>query len=137
MIIKQRRKSLHEDSTHAMIDVVFLLLIYFMCTMSFGFMELDLDAHMSEGSSAADTNQQQQDIESITIFVVRRGGFESNGFYCKDVHALRKLLQPIRDLVDARVIIDGDPDVAFKYVIAAMNTAVELSFSKISFAGKR
>ena len=52
---------------HAMIDVVFLLLIYFLCTAQFGLLEFDVPADMSAGSAQ---QQMSEDFEAVTIMIL-------------------------------------------------------------------
>ena len=129
------RKDSHDDNMHAMIDVVFLLLIYFLCTVQFGLLEFDVPADLDLGV----TKQQQQaeDFETIQIMVqAEQRGYTCNGRSFASLHTLRQHLHSIRSLIDPRLIIDADATVPFQDIMTLMDCLHELTFTKISFAGK-
>lgn len=135
MRFRFQRKDAHEDNMHAMIDVVFLLLIYFLCTVQFGILEFDVPADLDLGVSQH--QQRAEDFETVQILVqAEQRGYTCNGRNFASLHELRQHLQSIRALLDPRLIIDADATVAFQDIMSLMDCLHALQYSKISFAGK-
>lgn len=137
MKLQQRLRTRQEDNMHAMIDVVFLLLIYFLCTVQFGMLELDFNADLSQGTSQQEQVSDEQDFESLRIYVLRQGGYRCNGAFYGSLALLRQRLSELRAVHDARVIIDADAQVVFQDIMAVMDQVTGLSYSHISFAGRQ
>ncbi len=136
MKLKLERRPRYEDNMRAMIDVVFLLLIYFLCTAQFGILELDFNADLSQGT-IKQQQQLQKDFDALRIYVMQHGGYSCNGHQYADIHALGERLKDLRALHDARIIIDADADVTFQHIMLVMDQVKALSFSNISFAGRQ
>ncbi len=137
MKLLKKRGQRHEDNMLAMIDVVFLLLIYFLCTAQFGILELDFNADLSTGMSQEQADS-EQDFETVKIFILADdAGFLCNRMSYSDIHSLRVRLEELRSLYDARIIIDAQEGVIFQSVMAVMDETTALDFSNVSFAGKQ
>jgi len=118
----------------AMIDVVFLLLIFFMCTMSFVPPEKKLNAQIPRVSSSADT---PRDFEPIRVGV--RGGEQGYKIYCdgqlcSTFAELSGKLRARRAIADIPVIIEGQNEVAFEYMVKALDSCYEAGLSQVAFS---
>ena len=120
-----------------MIDVVFLLLIFFMCVSKWKLAEGNLAAELpSEGAQS--TVKVPLDLEKIIIKLKR----SDDGVYiklnndrlCPTFQALYQQLKALRQIEDLPVIIDADRDVLFRDAILALNTSVKADLSNVSFA---
>lgn len=122
-----------------MIDVVFLLLIFFMVTMKFrtpeGKIRSDLPQDTVEVSA--------EDIEQINI-IAKRVGDETEILinqesYGLDFARVEKRLREIRERSERMdlphiFIIDGSQNVRFQYVVTTINTCVRAGIADLSFA---
>ena len=129
----------------SMIDVVFLLLIFFIATMEFKPQEGLLRAFLPKerGPGKVDPNKKKEkeepDLKDITITLERspRGGCAIyvgnaglNGFRQLEFK-LRRLHQ---QFPEHRVVINGKPNVDYGYVVKAINACVGAQYTSISFA---
>jgi biopolymer transport protein ExbD len=125
-----------------MIDVVFLLLIFFLWTSSFQAIETLLPSHLTTaGGGAGSADLAVEDFEHI---VIRLAGdrasdvaWQINGQpvpSLDDLHARLRTLAGIRP--DLPVIIDPDDGVPFGPIIDVYDTALSVGFSNLQFATK-
>ncbi|QDU98273.1 ExbD/TolR family protein [Lignipirellula cremea] len=140
--IFQRRPELHIEMT-PMIDVVFLLLIFFVYAASDAITELVMPSQMSaaQGTAAADPNEPpppEEDFPEIVVRITAQGtavAWQVNGETVPTLAAMREILLPIaRQKRDAPVIVHPDPEVEFGDVIDIYDLAKIVGFEKISFA---
>jgi biopolymer transport protein ExbD len=118
-----------------MIDVVFLLLIFFVWTSSFDLPEFDLPSAIAETpAGAAPTSDEPRSVEPFDELVVRLSprdagiAIELNGQLLNDVNELQRRLEAILALgVQPPVIIDPSPEIT-------MNTAVQV-YDRARLAG--
>ena len=121
---------------HGMIDVVFLLLIYFLCTAQFGVLEKDVSADLNQGIQK-EQQEKEKDFDTQRIMVLaHQQGYQCNGVRYENYEALKHHLTRLRQVLDARIIIDGDKSVVFQDIMRVMDLSTGLKFSQISFAGK-
>jgi biopolymer transport protein ExbD len=124
-----------------MIDVVFLLLIYFVWTSSFQPMEWMLPSQLlTEGGRQV---QSQMDPELIDLErVVIQIGFQADGPQWKvndqpvpNLQAVRARLEGVAGIrTDIPVVIDPHDATPLRWVIAAYDAARQVGFSQIQFA---
>jgi biopolymer transport protein ExbD len=126
-----------------MIDVVFLLLVFFVCTASFKLIEQMLPGTLS-AQNAGNTNQAQQTPTPEDDFdqVVLRVGWDSgqpvwmvNDQPLADAGALRELLNSLAAIKpDARLILHPVPEVPMEFVINAWDWSRLAGFEAVAFA---
>ena len=125
-----------------MIDVVFLLLVFFVWTASFQIVEHILPSEMSElvGSDASENIEPPppKDIEDIVVKIGWDGQIPTwriNDQNVPSLSAVGEKLKTISEIqVDATVILRPEPVVPLGHVIEAYDIAKLSGFEQISFA---
>ncbi len=122
-----------------MIDVVFLLLIFFVCTSVGQIRESLLPAELAGGSIAsAEPVEQLDPLGDIWIGLKREGDatlFELNSIEHRDWVALKSVLMELAEVApEMPVILDTAADVPFGDVIAVYDTCRAAGFDQIDFA---
>ena len=113
-----------------LIDVVFLLLIFFMVSMTFTKerqLVIDLPEAVGEAS--------MEDSLQIEIIISADGEYAVNGkrLVNRKLTTLRKALIEVSDgNTDLPLIISADKDTSYQSVISAMDIAGQLGFSRQS-----
>lgn len=114
-----------------LIDVVFLLLIFFMVSTTF-IRETQLKINLPEASGEL----QQADGETVEITIDARGEYALNGrlLVNNELQTLVRALQEIAPSVDKseRVIVTADANAAHQAVVRAMDAAGRVGLSRIS-----
>ena len=126
-----------------MIDVVFLLLVFFVWTASFQTIEYVLDSQVSaaQGTDAAEPPQSLPPTdfdEDIIVRIESQGGsliWSVNQRSAQSLEDVRERLNRLAE-VDARakVILHPDPAVALEFVIGAFDAAQLAGFTQVAFA---
>ena len=117
----------------AMIDVIFLLLIFFMCTTSFEGPESDLNAQIP----GAGKNINPQEFEPIRISLTSQADnlpLKCDDHPCDSFEHLRTMLRARRAIADIPVIISGDDAVSYDLMITAMDACYETGFTRAAFS---
>lgn len=126
-----------------MIDVVFLLLIFFVWTSSFEIPEFDLPGSLAEIPTAASTQTEAtpppaEAFDEIVIRLRLREGLtviEMSGRQIESVAALRDRIAEIISLgVQPPVIIDPDPAVTMEWTIRAYDAARSAGADRVLYA---
>lgn len=126
-----------------MIDVVFLLLIFFVWTSSFETPEFDLPGAIAEVPAAGNTanTDQPPPVEAFDEIVVRlviRDGLtaiELSGERLASPEALRdRLSQIIAIGVQPPVIIDPEPEVTMEWAVKAYDIARSAGADRVLYA---
>ena len=119
----------------SMIDVVFLLLIFFMCTSSFETLENDLPTQVPQ--VGAKPSPDKADLEPVRISLSRVGatvvikcGDESCGTFA----GLTSKLKTLRALDDVPVVIQGQPTVPFGEMVAALDACYQADLRQVAFS---
>ncbi len=134
MNFRRRKKRQVEITLTPMIDVVFLLLIFFMVTTTFN-RETELNIVLPEAKG--NEKSERDDVLSLTI--------DAEGIYYVNKHqlvnqklsTLRKALQD--EAGHSRTmpfIINADAETPHQAVISALDVASQMGFSRITFAAK-
>ena len=121
-----------EVNVTPLIDVVFLLLIFFMVTTTFN-RQAELRVDLPEASS----EEQSLDVAPIEITIDHSGNYYVNGMSLvnNEANSLMQSLQKIVNEEEERgVIISADASTPHQAVITAMDTVARLGISKVSIA---
>jgi biopolymer transport protein ExbD len=129
----RRRRGRHEATVELtpLIDVVFLLLIFFMVSTTF-IRETQLKINLPKASG------ELQEVErgTIEITVARSGDYAVNDrvLVNSEKRTLIRALQEVRDLDDPspRVIITADAEASHQSVVRAMDAAGNVGLTRIS-----
>ena len=125
-----------------MIDVVFLLLIFFVWTSSFELPEFDLPSSIAEppaGGSAmgVDTTPPVEAFEEIIIRVRRKDAsvlMELNGEQLADLSSLKQKLAEIIELgVQPPVIVDPEDSITMNTAVGVYDAARDAGVDRVLF----
>lgn len=129
-----------------MIDCVFLLMVYFIWTSSFGIVEDILPSRLSvaAGTSQTPTNEPpppEADFENVVVRVLHTGAepaWTVNSVPVGSLEELRGQLATIAGIKrDAPVILHPDPEVDLGYVIEVYDLARVVGFERVQFAASK
>ncbi len=132
---RQRREEININLT-PLIDVVFLLLIFFMISTTFT-REAHLTISLPEASAEGEAQQQ---TDSIDVVVGAEGQYTINGesLVSSDALTLRRaLLKLAGEARDVPFIITADAQAAHQSVVTVMDVAGKLGFSKLSITTQK
>jgi biopolymer transport protein ExbD len=132
---RQRREEININLT-PLIDVVFLLLIFFMISTTFT-REAHLTISLPEASAEGEAQQQ---TGSIDVVVGAEGQYTINGesLVSSDALTLRRaLLKLAGEARDVPFIITADAQAAHQSVVTVMDVAGRLGFSKLSITTQK
>ena len=121
----------------SMIDVVFLLLIFFMCTSSFQPLENELPTQMPQAGAAE--AKDQAELEPVRINLSHennRTAITCGDHVCGTFPSLVKRLEAIRAEHDAQVIIEGQGAVPFGDMVAALDACYQADLRRVAFSAK-
>ncbi|MGY8769022.1 MAG: ExbD/TolR family protein [Pirellulales bacterium] len=136
----QDRKSL-EIAMTPMIDVVFLLLVFFIWTASFQIVEYSLPSSLAPlvgTGQATEPQLEMEDFDQVVVRIVQDGDQqiwminETARSNLTEVQETLALLIRIRS--DAPLVIDPDEGVSVGDVIDVYDLARQLNFQEIQFA---
>ena len=133
--MKLRRQKRHQDGINLtpLIDVVFLLLIFFMVSTTFT-RETRLEVELPEAEGSAKTEEPQTVVE---ILIDSDGSYAVNGNLLvnrKIDTIMTALKQEVGTDETMPVIITADADAPHRAVVAAMDAAGRLGLRKLSIA---
>ncbi len=134
----KRRRGRHEATVELtpLIDVVFLLLIFFMVSTTF-VRETQLKIDLPEASGEV----QEVEPETIEIIIDRRGEYSVSGrlLVNSEKRTLIKALQDVRnpDATSSRVVITADAQAAHQAVVRAMDAAGSVGLTQISITTRQ
>jgi len=160
--LPNRRKSIRkngeavETDMTPMIDVVFLLIIFFLC-IDFKVLEAKLPTYLPKDKGGRNTYVEPQDDLRLKIVCdavgqpVWRPGrtthrlvghvvhYQLETTKCRDLDALRTALQEIRTSRpdDIPVVVEPGPGVVYGDVARAVDTVAAVGFAKIHFGGSQ
>jgi biopolymer transport protein ExbD len=118
-----------------MIDVVFLLLLFFMVSTSF-VRESSLKVDLPE---ATGISAQTQD-EPIDIIISTDGTFTIKDIELIDANreSISKVLkQVVADNPDPHILISADANTEYQNIVTAMDTAQELGYTRLTLATRQ
>jgi len=115
-----------------LIDVVFLLLIFFMVSTTFE-RESQIKVQLPE-AAAQEAAEQEEEILDITIDVEGRFYVNQREVVNTDVDTLKRAIaKEVGDKRDLPVVITADANASYQAVIRAMDASSQLGLSQISF----
>lgn len=118
-----------------MIDVVFLLLLFFMVSTSF-IRESSLKVDLPEATGQALAEQ----VQPIDIVIKADGQFSINGITLVDAsreNLSSALREAAGDNLDPHIIISADANAEYQNIVSAMDTAQQLGFTKLTLATRQ
>lgn len=118
-----------------MIDIVFLLLIFFIVTWQFSRAELDLK--VSVPSSSDSKEQESRSFREIIINVREDGSTFVNGELVDEEGLFSNLSAITRVDRDQPIRVRGDANTDFQYVVEVMDICTRAGVWNISFATQR
>jgi biopolymer transport protein ExbD len=133
MNLQSRSKEEPEINLTSLIDVVLLLLVFFMVSTSF-VREAEINIRLPEARAEA---VQATDSEVLEIGITQTGKYLINGqeLLVSDRRRLRAGIEQIMgDNRDANVIIRADAESELQVAVTAMEVAGELGFSSVNIA---
>ncbi|WP_455222492.1 ExbD/TolR family protein [Kaarinaea lacus] len=132
MNLQQERKEDLDVNITPLIDIVFLLLIFFMVSTTF---ERESEIDVTLPQAAIDAPQEQSEV--IEIVISSQGEFYVNGkrVINKQVSTLKQaLLKVANGREDPPIIISADAKATHQSVVTVMDAARQLGFVHLSFA---
>ncbi|WP_317929184.1 biopolymer transporter ExbD [Halioxenophilus sp. WMMB6] len=135
--MKFKRQNREEDSINLtpLIDVVFLLLIFFMVSTTFT-KETHLTVDLPEAVANPSTDQPKQ----IDVVIARDGTFSVNGSVLvnRKIDTLRRAITEVAEGDNTRpLIITADSNTPHQAVVTVMDVAGRLGFVHLSIATKQ
>ena len=131
MNFRRQRKDNLEISLTPMIDVVFLLLIFFMVTTTFN-RENQLEVNLPQASG-----KQSQADDVLEVAIDPTGNYYVNQHQVvnRKLETLKKaILNAAGDRKKPPLLISSDASAQHRFVIRALDAAQQLGFVHISFA---
>ncbi|MDR1923535.1 MAG: biopolymer transporter ExbD [Planctomycetaceae bacterium] len=139
-----RKRVVPELKMTAMIDIIFLLLIFFVCTANFRLHESQMKADMSlDGNSDNSITLVIPDTADIDVAVIKIAFRESPSWQiasnkCNSIAQLRALLRQLGNVQnDLPIIIDSEPNVPIEHVIDTYDACRVAGLTNIQFAARR
>lgn len=141
MHLAHRRQSTMEPELNmpAMVDIVFLLLIFFMCTSAVSTMEQKLVSRMAKPASGQASAPDP--IRPIRI-QVRAGAVGKqvqillNHRPCPSYDSLIEQLTRRRRVMDVQVIIEGHREVLFQHMVSVLDACYQAGMTRVAFSPK-
>ncbi|WP_096085799.1 ExbD/TolR family protein [Agaribacterium haliotis] len=113
-----------------LIDVVFLLLIFFMVSTTF-----TKESHLEIDLPEASADKRQQQTKEIEVVIDQQGNYTVNGRVLVD-NNIETLQAAVVDVADGDnqlpFIITGDADASYQSIVAVMDLAGQLGFVNLS-----
>lgn len=139
-VFLDRREELDIGMT-PMIDVVFLLLVFFVWTASFQVVEYTLPATMTQASGTqpqdAAPPPPEDDFERVVIRVSAGGAWRVNDQPATTPAQLRQRLDQIAAIHrETPVIVHPDPEAALGHAVDAYDAARAAGLQKVAFAAE-
>jgi biopolymer transport protein ExbD len=130
MLYRRKNRSELTVDLSPLIDVVFLLLIFFMVSTRFKEDHgLDLDLPQAESRQSSET-------ERLTLFIGRDGEIKLKDAAVNKDQLPDMLRQALAESEDKMVVLHVDKDVNHGLVVEIMDTAKEAGASGLTFAAK-
>ena len=136
MNFRSDRKQLPDLNLTPLIDVVFLLLIFFMVSTTF-----DKDSRIKvelPQASTQDERDKQDTILDVTIDASGRFYVNQNEVINTEIETLKRAMEKaVKDKRDVPVIISADANTPHHAVIEVMDAASQLGLVNMTFAARQ
>jgi len=135
MQLRQRGTEQPEINLTSLIDVVFLLLIFFMITTTF-----QHSTALKVALPEADSAEQEQTPETVMLTISVDGQFAIDDTLLggNDLDSVRAALASRwQQDGDATLVIHADAETAHRHVVTAMDAATAVGISSLSIAAER
>jgi len=135
-----RSRDRFDGAMTPMIDVVFLLLVFFVWTASFQIVEHLLPSHLSAQAGTAEStiDQPPPDLEQVVVTIAWQGtapSWQVNGNAVSSLAEVRQTLITVAQITaEVPLIVDPDRQVPFGHVIDIYDAARSAGFDKIQLA---
>ncbi len=141
MDFSRKKRPPLEITLTPMIDVVFLLLIFFMVTTTFNQQsELKIKLPETKGDEAKKDNQKKMIVLTINAdgiyFISGQDGLPRQLINQKPATLKKALLQASGDSKRIPFVINADGQATHQSVVTVLDIASQLKFSRITFATK-
>lgn len=135
MLVHQKRKPRYqiEMPLTSLIDIVFMLLIYFMLTANF-IVEEGIAIKLPQADQSA---AQEEVSEEITVFVNSAGGTYIGGEPVPESELMATLQKMIGDQPDRLVIIKADRTVVLNSAVRVMDIAKSAGAGRLCIATEK
>ncbi len=114
-----------------MIDVVFLLLIFFIVSWQFARFEEDMDVSVPAAEEKA---EEDRSVGEIIVNVRRDGSIVLNGVNVSKAALLEKLQIISKSYPSQAVILRGDVETDFQYIIDVLDQVKKAGIWNVAFA---
>jgi len=114
-----------------MIDIVFLLLVFFIVSWSYARFETELDISVP---AAAEGTEPQREVGEIILNVRPNGEIVLNGAVVEEETLLRKLQKIAEVYEDQAIILRGDENARHKHIVAVLDICQKAGIWNIAFA---
>ena len=131
----QRHKlSAPELNMTAMIDVIFLLLIFFMCTMSLQLLENELPSRLPMWGEEQAAAEEFEPIQIRLTVAAQAVAIICDEQACVSFEHLTELLKLRRAIADLPVIISGEETVPFGDMVSALDACHQADLERVAFS---
>lgn len=117
-----------------MVDVLLVLLVFFIVTWNFALSENELDVKVPAASQAKET---QQYVGQVVVNVKADGGIVFNRQPLSSAQLLEKLKTLSGLFPDQAVILRGDREVNYKYIVEVLDICRAANIWNVAFATSR
>ena len=117
-----------------MIDIVFLLLIFFLLTWSYARFETELDISVPAAEQGATPERQ---VGEIIVNVNGAGDIIVNAVKLTEAELLGKLNRLVRFRDDQAVILRGDGEVPYERIVDVLDICYNAKIRNVAFATNR
>ena len=114
-----------------MIDVVFLLLIFFIVLWNYARFETEIDISVPAASAGENP---ERTIGEIVVNVKKEGGIIIEGIERTELETLEMFKSIVAAYPDQALILRGDKEAPFDHIVKVLNLCKEANIWNISFA---
>ena len=114
-----------------MIDVVFLLLIFFIVLWNYARFETEIDISVPAASAGENP---ERTIGEIVVNVKKEGGIVIEGIERTELETLEMFKSIVAAYPDQALILRGDKEASFDHIVKVLNLCKEANIWNISFA---
>ena len=114
-----------------MIDVVFLLLIFFIVLWNYARFETEIDISVPAASAGENP---ERTIGEIVVNVKKEGGIIIEGIERTKLETLEMFKSIVAAYPDQALILRGDKEASFDHIVKVLNLCKEANIWNISFA---